>query len=650
MEDRYTSRRGFLKLGAMAGLGALGAQTLAGCSPTGSGEQQAGTTPVDVKWDGYFDVVVVGFGAAGASAAISAAEAGASVLLVDKAPEGHEGGNSRYCAQLFVSVTDIDEGLKHYQALRGDFYAPDDVLLTYVTGMHNIRNTLVGWGADESEMVDLTDRKISNLTVEYPELPGAESIRTNLIDKTIMAAALWRFLKKAVVARKDKIDCLYESPATALIQDPATKAIVGVEISHKGKTLNIAARNGVIMSLGGYENNPFFTQQFAGYTQMYPIGTLYNEGDGLLMAQAAGAKLWHMGAWESNGSSLIHHTDRVRNTGTKTFFMHGSVVLVGGNGRRYIAEDLEQRHGHMNIGGSWIMPKRPEHNYFIFDEAHVAAMIEGGYNALDLTKITKPFANWSSDLSREIADGKIIKAATLAELAEKLSIDAAGLQETIDIFNQSAASGLDALGRTAATMTAFDAGPYYALEVWPSILNSQGGPERTSKGEVLSYTGKPIPHLYSAGEFGGVTSHLYQGGGNLAECIIFGNISGAEAAGAKSDAFEIDAAGLAYAPGCGELSIYDQTPDATGLAAGTAVGVGEGLGGPIWVKVSANGGSITDVEIVHATETAGVGDVALQQLSQAFVAAGTVEVDGVAGATLSTAGVKAAVTDALSKL
>ena len=149
----------------------------------------------------------------------------ARVLIVDKAPEGHECGNSRYCAQLFVSITDKAEGLKHYQALRGNRTTSDDVLEAYVDGMVAIKDTLVGWGADASKMLDMTDMKISNLTVEYPELPGSAAIRTNLIDGVLMRAGLWRFLKKGVVARKDMIDCWYESPAQALIRDAQTGVV-----------------------------------------------------------------------------------------------------------------------------------------------------------------------------------------------------------------------------------------------------------------------------------------------------------------------------------------------------------------------------------------------------------------------------------------
>lgn len=651
MNNVNTSRRTFLKVGALAGMGAVGVGMLGGCTP----QQQSDTTgtgsavPSEINWDGQFDVIVVGFGAAGASAAIAAAEEGAQVLIVDKAPEGHEGGNSRYCAQLFVSINDYNQGLEHYKALRGDFYTPDDVLEAYVEGMVNVRDTLTKWGANESEMVDLTDAKISNLTVEYPELPGAEAIRTNLIDKTIMAAALWRFLKKGVNARKDQIDCWYESPGTALIQDPVSKMIVGVEIEHEGKKVNIAAKNGVVMALGGYENNPLYTQQYTGYTQMFPIGTLYNEGDGLAMVQAAGAKLWHMGAWENNGISLIQQADRVRNTGQKIFFMKGSTILVGADGRRYIAEDLEQRHGHVEVGGSWLMPKRPDRNFFIFDQDQVDSIDPEG-SPVDPTAVIKPFANWSDDLSKEMEAGRIIKADSLASLADQLGIDAANLQTTIDLFGQSAESGLDVLGRQAENMRAFGAGPFYGMEVWPSILNSQGGPERTAKGEVVDTNNDPLPHLYAAGEFGGVTSHLYQGGGNISECIVFGNISGSGAASSKEDAFEVDASGLTFGPGSGEISIYDQEPDTSGLDAGEAIGVGEGLGGPIWVKISTEGKALTNIEVLRHTETEGVGDVAINSLPLIIVEAGTPEVDVVSGATLSSAGVIGAVVDALGKL
>ncbi|MCI2242120.1 FAD-binding protein [Adlercreutzia faecimuris] len=103
------SRRQFLTgtagVAALAGMGAL-----AGCAPKQRGAALAGTGAKDgaytfadtIAWDGEYDVIVIGFGAAGAVAACYAADAGAKVLLVDKAPNGMEGGNTRFCGQIIL--------------------------------------------------------------------------------------------------------------------------------------------------------------------------------------------------------------------------------------------------------------------------------------------------------------------------------------------------------------------------------------------------------------------------------------------------------------------------------------------------------------------------------------------------------------------
>ena len=72
-----------------------------------------------IAWDGMYDVVVIGYGSAGANAAIAAADAGANVLMVEKAPKGHEGGNSRICGQYLLTFTDYDMGLNYMKGLRG---------------------------------------------------------------------------------------------------------------------------------------------------------------------------------------------------------------------------------------------------------------------------------------------------------------------------------------------------------------------------------------------------------------------------------------------------------------------------------------------------------------------------------------------------
>ena len=79
--------------------------------------------------------------------------------------------------------------------------------------------------------------------------------------------------------------------------------------------------------------------------------------------------------------------------------------------------------------------------------------------------------------------------------------------------------------RPSNHMTPVASGPFYAMLCTPTLLNTDGGPVRNAKGEIIDIEGNVIPHLYSAGEFGSGWSGHYQGGGNLGECLAFGRIA-----------------------------------------------------------------------------------------------------------------------------
>ncbi|MFR4804716.1 MAG: FMN-binding protein [Eggerthellaceae bacterium] len=131
---------------------------------------------------------------------------------------------------------------------------------------------------------------------------------------------------------------------------------------------------------------------------------------------------------------------------------------------------------------------------------------------------------------------------------------------------------------------------------------------------------------------------------NIAECIVFGKISGENAAAAKDDA--LDRCFETRIRPHGTQSVYDQTPDVESRSKRKGR-YREGLGGPIWVKVSLDGSSIANVEIIRATETEGVGDPALDSLPACIVEAGGTDVDAIAGATVTSAGIIQAVENAL---
>lgn len=89
---------------------------------------------------------------------------------------------------------------------------------------------------------------------------------------------------------------------------------MGVQIERNGQLVNIQARNGVVMSMGGFENNTEYIQNFIGVPKLKVIGTLYNKGDGIRMAQEVGASLWHMKSFEGLALTPALHLKILKKT------------------------------------------------------------------------------------------------------------------------------------------------------------------------------------------------------------------------------------------------------------------------------------------------------------------------------------------------
>ncbi|MEA2777843.1 MAG: hypothetical protein QOF90_3249, partial [Acetobacteraceae bacterium] len=141
---------------------------------------------------------------------------------------------------------------------------------------------------------------------------------------------------------------------------------------------------------------------------------------------------------------------------------------------------------------------------------------------------------WSEDNSAELAKGWIKRADSLSALASIIGLDPATLVETVGGWNHFCDARHDAdFGRTLM-MAPIGGGPFYAIELSPSMLNTQGGPRRNEKGQIVRPDGTPIARLYSSGELGSIYSYLYQGTGNIGECLAFGRVSGRNAAAETS--------------------------------------------------------------------------------------------------------------------
>ena len=582
-----------------------------------------------LKWDAVYDVIVVGFGGAGAGAARFAADNNAHVLLIDSAPEGHEGGNTRYAGGAFAWSDNFDDLREYYKQTYYPFkYDPKD-LDAFVNNVLKMKEYSQKYFGIEAQY---TGRRPQG---EYPEYKHAETMRSQSMTAGMYNGGFWKLLRKKVYERLDKIDVWFESPAQHLIQDPNTKTILGVQIKHQGINRNVAARNGVVLSCGGFENNQDMVQTFLGQGSLAPIGTLYNQGKGIDLAVEAGARLWHMSNYDSHGFSLREGQPREKFAymiNWKSLF-NGSIFVAGDDGTRYYREDEEDRHGYKYNHGNWIMQPNQNHPHIIMDQRQFEQL-----------------ANDDSDKAEQIKSliSYAIKAETIAELADKIA--APKLAEAVSDFNflVNEKKRDMFLNRKIETMRAFGAGPYYAIPIRHNILHTHGGARRNENCEVLDMENNVIPHLYEAGELGDIFATKYVGANSIADLLISGKIAGENAAWPKRKMAEVDVVtGASKNP---DLK-SDAHASSTDFEAGPNQGIGISENGindvPIVVRVTMSGDKISQIETLQEKETPYLGGKAIPVLTNEMIEKQTTEVDAVSGASTTSAAFKEAVNQAI---
>ena len=582
-----------------------------------------------LKWDAVYDVIVVGFGGAGAGAARFAADNNAHVLLIDSAPEGHEGGNTRYAGGAFAWSDNFSDLREYYKQTYYPFkYDPKDLdaFVNNVLKMKEYSQKYFGIDAQ------YTGRRPQG---EYPEYKHAETMRSQSMTAGMYNGGFWKLLRKKVYERLDKIDVWFESPAQHLIQDPNTKTILGVQIKHKGINRNVAAKNGVVLACGGFENNQDMVQTFLGQGSLAPIGTLYNQGKGIDLAVEAGARLWHMSNYDSHGFSLREGQSREKFAymiNWKSLF-NGSIFVAGDDGTRYYREDEEDRHGYKYNHGNWIMQPNQNHPHIIMDQRQFEQL-----------------ANDDSDKAEQIKSliTYAIKAETIAELADKIA--APKLAEAVSDFNflVNEKKRDMFLNRKIETMRAFGAGPYYAIPIRHNILHTHGGARRNENCEVLDMENNVIPHLYEAGELGDIFATKYVGANSIADLLISGKIAGENAAWPKRKMAEVDVVtGASENP---DLK-SDAHASSTDFEAGPNQGIGISENGindvPIVVRVTMSGDKISQIETLQEKETPYLGGKAIPVLTNEMIEKQTTEVDAVSGASTTSAAFKEAVNQAI---
>jgi succinate dehydrogenase/fumarate reductase flavoprotein subunit len=517
-KNEHHTRRDFIKTAAAS----AGTAALAGFS----GRESVAAQPSQVsKWDYEAEIVVLGTGGAGLTAAITAHDLRGDVLMLEKASESHAGGNTRVSMQGAWCPPSLSEALTYQRALNDRYPVPEEVIQAY----HEYTTKNAEWLKKIGGQIA---QRLSSSKGEYPEFPGAESTFVCSLEEGYGYQRLWKLLKGAVVERQIKI--LFETRGIELVQDARSREIRGAVAERQGKKIYVKAQKAVILCTGGFENNQEMIRDYLLLPCGYPFGTPYNTGDGIRMAQAVGADLWHMG--NVAGPSLSFRAPGAGWAfGAGFSAPSGGYIFVAKDGTRFVNENMPSKHGKVAYHGTYVHLPLPLPVHAVFDET----VRKSGplyrqdefwcwYAVIEKYK-------WSADSSVELGKGWIMKADTIRELAEKMGKNADDLERTISTWNRSCAGGNDSeFGRPAKRMAPIQTPPYYAMELVPAFTNTQGGPRRNHHAQVLDTNRKPIPRLYSAGELGSIFSYHYQGAGNIGECLAFGRIAAEHAVAEKS--------------------------------------------------------------------------------------------------------------------
>jgi len=463
------------------------------------------------SWDDEADVIVVGYGGAGASTAIAAHDAGAKVVIVEK---DHGGGNTKLATRTFISPVNSPAARQHILALSAG--AMDEKTI----------EAALQWMGRNNDFIRELGGDIEECPphATFPSLPGAET----MIRYRVKASAderggesMWNLLTRNVTSRKIRVHL--ETPARKLLR--SGNEIIGVEADQNGRPFSIRARRAVVLTTGGFEYNEEMKREYLAGYPIFAYGHRGNTGDGIKLAQDIGADLWHMkGVAAPMGFKFPEYES--------AFIMRmpaDGYILVDQNGRRFCNETgLEHYSMWMEVTRfdmeGLCYSRIP--SYVIFDErtrrsGPITSVGHGANRAYQ----------WSADNQSEIDRGWIASGRNANELAEKLGIHAPRLAATLAGYQESCRAGKDsAFGRASHTLVEFE-GNVYGLPVWPCLLNTQGGPKRNFRGQILNVWGEPIKRLYGAGELGSIWGFLYQSGGNLGECLGLGRMAGTNAAG-----------------------------------------------------------------------------------------------------------------------
>lgn len=474
------------------------------------------------------DVIVVGGGVAGLSAACAAAESGARVAILERSTEAETGGNTRY-TEAFLRMKSVEEtadGLE--EVIVDDFMGHPDPSIVNDAALP-VRRQSPLYRATHTVNPDY----VSALAEQAPKTldwMSGHGVRFDFTPTPFLTTSTTRMAPVggglAIVetmgkaARGLEVTFFFETTARSLITDNAQ--VVGVSAVDGQGTVTFGGR--VILASGGYQGNAEMMARYHGDRALTcrPVarGGNYNKGEGIEMALA-------LGAATAGNFSLFHAEPVDPRSGEPeaAIFCFPYGILVNKEGRRFVDE-----------------ARGPVDAWYERTTRVIQAQTDGlAWVILDQQSLAVP--NIMAGVRTDIppASGE-----TLEELATAIGVPSDAFIETVGAYNEatrggtfeySAPDGLATVGLAPPKSNwafALTSGPYVAYPIMAANVFTFGGLKTTPTAEVVNNDGRPIPGLYAAGEMTGLYYSNYVGSTSVLRGATFGRIAGMEAASVAS--------------------------------------------------------------------------------------------------------------------
>lgn len=483
------------------------------------------------------DVVVVGGGNAALCAALSAAEQGVRVLVLERAPESEAGGNSRFTAGAIRCVYD---GVDDLKAIMPDL-SPDEIgntdFGTYTEDKFFDDMARVTEYRADPELVEVlvkssreTMRWMRSKGVRFQPIYGRQAFKVDGKFKfwgglTVEAWGGGPGLVQALTraATGGGVTVAYEARATALLH--GDDGVTGVQVRHKRRTQTIKAK-AVVMAAGGFQANAEWRTRYLGpnWELAKVRGTRFNTGDGIRIALDAGAMPtgnWsgaHAVGWDRNAPEFGDLD--VGDNFQKHSYPFG--IMLNANGERFVDEGADFRNYTYAKYGRVILAQPGQFAWQIFDRK-VLHLLRDEYR---IKRVTKVSARSLEDLVAKLEDVNAEKALT--------HIKAYNAAVRTDVaFNPNVKDGRGTNGLAVPKSNwanTIDEPPFEAYAVTCGVTFTFGGVKIDTSARVLDTESEPIPGLFAAGEMvGGIFYFNYPGGTGLMNGAVFGRIAGAGA-------------------------------------------------------------------------------------------------------------------------